>query len=114
MVGGRAFPRTLDPERIALLPARWGETSKPEEPSFPRPVSVFCRAGQRITALLEDKRRAMSRIIFLHLQLAAGLPTSRGKGELVEPQYVFGAVARATVTENIEPRGATTLHHYCR
>jgi hypothetical protein len=56
----------------------------------------------------------MSRIIFLHLQLAAGLPTSRGKGELVEPQYVFGAVARATVTENIEPRGATTLHHYCR
>ena len=37
---------------------------------------------------------------------AAEQPTSRGKGELVEPQYVFGAVARTTVTVISEPRGA--------
>ena len=35
---------------------------------------------------------------------AAEQPTSRGKGELVEPQYVFGAVARTTVTLISEPR----------
>jgi hypothetical protein len=29
-----------------------------------------------------------------------------GKAETVEPRYVFGAVARATVTVNSEPRGA--------
>src|SRR6516162_10574321 len=37
---------------------------------------------------------------------AAEQPTSRGKGKLVEPRYVFGAVARTTVTVNSEPRGA--------
>ena len=45
---------------------------------------------------------------------AAEQPTSRGKGELVEPQYVFGAVARTTVTVISEPRGAiqaTSLRH---
>jgi hypothetical protein len=33
-------------------------------------------------------------------------PTSRGKGESVEPRYVFGAVACTTVTVISEPRGA--------
>ena len=46
-----------------------------------------------------DLARLIGRPVALH-------PRSRGKGELVEPQYVFGAVARATVTVITEPRGA--------
>jgi len=44
------------------------------------PVSGFRRAGQRITALLEGKRRVVSRIFFLHQNFSAlqyGIPTRR-------------------------------------